>query len=230
MIPGMTNRAPLAPDEWYHCFNRGVDKRRVFESRKDYERFIQALYLCNNTKRAHWDDIDKKSHTEILLKGRGKPLVSIAAYSLMPNHFHLLIKSVEENGISKFMQKLGVAYTMYFNKKNGRNGNLFTRPFRSRHVVDDRYFRRVVQYIHLNAAELFEPGWKEGRVKDFSNFKKQLCRYAYSSLPDYEQVSRTERALLDKDALGFVKDSLPNFSAILEDAAKYYRELRWTNR
>ena len=83
----------------------------------------------------------------------------ILAYCLMPNHFHLLLQDAlpAGGGISKFMQKVGTAYTMYFNASRERAGNLFVKPFRSKHVSDDRYFKRVAQYIHFNPIELMEP-------------------------------------------------------------------------
>lgn len=226
----MGNRAPIAPDEWYHCYNRGVDKRRVFEDKKDYERFLQALYICNDSKRAHWDDLREFSHHEILLRDRSEPLVDIVAYSLMPNHFHLLLKSLQEKGIEKFMQKLGIAYTMYFNKKNKRVGNLFMRPYRSRHVTDDRYFKRLAQYIHLNAAELFEHGWKQGHIKNISLLKKRLLQYPYSSFTDYVNFTRPETYILAADVQELIITEFPGTKKFLSEAAAYYRDLNWSNK
>jgi len=226
----MTNRAPLAPEEWYHCYNRGVDKRRVFYTPQDYKRFIQALYLCNNTDPAHWDDVQGQPYEKVFQRKRGGQLVEIAAYSLMPNHFHLLIKSAHEKGIAKFMQKLGIAYTMYFNKKNERTGNLFMRPFRSRYVFDDRYFQKVVQYIHLNAVELFEPAWKEGVIEDFAKLRSQLNRYAYSSLPDYLDIPRCEKDILHPKAFALIQETRPDLEVLLPETAEYYRTLSWANR
>src|SRR3989344_8357266 len=156
-------RVPFQIDEWYHCYNRGIDKRTVFESEDDAERFLQLLYLANSPEEVRLCDLSS-STDKILERPRARTLVSVGAYCLMPNHYHLLLKEIADGGISRFMQKLGTAYTMYFNKKYKRVGNLLTKPFRARHVGEDRSFQRVVDYIHCNAAELTEAGWKKGEV------------------------------------------------------------------
>ena len=149
------NRKPFAPDEWYHCYSRGVDKRTTFESPREYKRFIELLYLCNSEEPIHRSNLLNKTNEEILSVLRGAPLVSIGAYCLMPNHFHLLLKDLSEegDGISRFMQKLGTAYTMFFNTSRERTGNLFVKPFRSKHIKDDEYLKRVTQYIPFNPIE-----------------------------------------------------------------------------
>lgn len=221
----MGNRPAFGVDEWYHCYNRGVDRRRTFESQTDYRRFVQLLYLCNSKTKIHRSDLFTHSHQEILSKERGEPLVAIAAYTLMSNHFHLLIREIEEDGISAFMQKIGIAYTMYFNIKHERNGNLFVKPFRSRHIDNDEYLKYVAQYIHLNPAELFEPEWKNGRVKNISSLRKYLESYQWSSLPDYYGEIRLERGVLDHKTLETIGNDLPPLGEILGEASAYYREL-----
>ena len=125
--------------------------------------------------------------------------MAIGAYCLMSNHYHLLLKEITKGGITHFMRKLGTAYTMYFNKKYKRTGNLMTKPFRSRHVNDDRYFQRVVDYIHCNPAELIEFEWKNGTVHNIDNLEKKLLKYRYSSFPDYNRIKRDTRAIISGD-------------------------------
>ena len=91
----MVQRAdPFAPDEWYHCYNRGVDKRIVFTNPKDYERFLMLLYACNSREPIHISNIYRGKTLVDLLEAvdRKKTLVDIGAYCLMPNHFHLLVR------------------------------------------------------------------------------------------------------------------------------------------
>jgi len=217
----MGNRIPFAYDEWYHCYTRGVDKRQVFKDKNDYERFVQLLYLLNSEKPIRRSDIFKKTTSEILLMERKLPIVAIGAYCLMGNHFHILLKELKEGGISKFMRTLGIAYAMYFNIKNERVGNLFVKPFRSKHVNDDRYFKYIIQYVHLNAAEIFEPQWKKGVVNTL-NLESKITDYQYSSLKDYYGVDRVERRILDPETFAWVKDELPPLKEILVEAAEYY--------
>jgi putative transposase len=219
-------RQPFAPGEWYHCYTRGIDKRTVFHDKGDRNRFLEALYLCNSIKTIERDNIKHLPHSEILQRERKGPLVGIGAYALMPNHFHILLKEVEEGGTAKFMQKVGTSYAMYYNLKYEHIGNLFVKPFRSKHVADDRYLRRVISYIHLNSVELFEPGWKEGRVKNFIALKKFLEQYQYSSLPDYLGNKRPERSLLDWVSIkNLLSEHVPPLKKLLPEMASYYQEL-----
>ena len=218
------NRVPFGVDEWYHCYTRGVDKRRTFQSAADYRRFMQILYLANSADPVHRSNLGE-SHHAVFTKKRGVPLVAIAAYCIMPNHFHLLIREVREGGIVKFMQKVGTSYAMYFNIKNQRVGNLFVKPFRSRHIDGDNYWHSVAQYIHLNPAEIYDPKWKEGRIRNMSDLEQWLMQYPYCSLTDYANTPRTESVILDIEASSVIRDATPPLRSILGDAQEYYRNL-----
>src|SRR3989344_2853321 len=132
----MATRNPCSTGEWYHCYNRGVDKRVVFTEPDDYQRFITLLYTCNGTKQV-WISNPTYHNLSSFLEDdidRGGPLVEIGAYALMPNHPHLVLKQMMDNGIARFMQKVFTGYTMYFNIKNERTGALFAGTYKYRHV------------------------------------------------------------------------------------------------
>lgn len=227
-------RVPFVEKEWFHCYTRGVEGRTTFETAGDYSRFMQSLYLCNSSESIRRDDIKRITPLDLYTHLRRESLVDIGAYCLMPNHFHLLLRSRLEGGITRFMQKVGTAYTMYFNIKNKRVGSLFITPFRSKHIPEDVYFKRVAQYIHLNPVELFEPDWKKGldfvtARRRLAVTEKRLRDYPYSSLVEYEKIKglskRPERAILDAEAFDFIKEGLPPLTSMLENAALYYQEL-----
>ena len=209
-------------EEWYHCFNRGIDKRTVFGNEDDANRFLMILYLANGTYPVDIFSSHKPTLGRILKEDRGAQIVSIGAYCLMPNHFHLLIKEISEGGITSFMRKLGTAYAMYFNARNGRIGNVFLRPFRSKHVRDDVYFQKVLEYIHCNPAELFEPGWKSGKIRDRKMLQSKLLQYPYSSLRAYTDATHQD-PILSKDGFA-IADQLP-LLRMLKMANEYYSEL-----
>ena len=129
---------------------------------------------------------------------RGEPLVAIGAYCLMPNHFHLLVKEISAGGISKFMEKLGTGYSMYFNKKNGRTGFLFQGNFKAEHVDSDEYLKYLFAYIHLNPVKLIEAEWKETGIRDKQRAQKYLGQYRYSSYRDYLGEGTDESLILSK--------------------------------
>jgi len=104
-------KTPFVAGEFYHIYNRGNSKQKIFHDKKDYERFVKLLYFSNSNKSFEFRNIAGK----LFELNRGKILVSIGAYCLMPNHFHILVSQKENGSISKFMQKLTTAYSMYYN-------------------------------------------------------------------------------------------------------------------
>lgn len=213
---------PFAPDEWYHCFNRGVDKRIIHTSPEDYERFLSLLYACNSSESIHVSNLRQgKTLVELIAsQARGTPLVSIGAYCLMPNHFHLLLREHDYGGITSFMRRLGTGYTMYFNLKYERVGALFQGAFKSRRINTDQYFNRAVSYIHANPAELIEPEWKSGDIVDVDHVEEFLTAYKYSSFPDFIS-ERPESSLIDKEPVNELLEAEQSFTRLLEEARIY---------
>ncbi|MSU54711.1 MAG: hypothetical protein EXS48_02685, partial [Candidatus Staskawiczbacteria bacterium] len=162
----MLRKDPFITGEYYHIYNRGIDKRVIFKSKKDYERFVMLLYIANsNSDSFHLDNLinrQNKKFNEILSLGKNNPLVSIGAWCLMPNHFHLLVKQEVDGGITKFMRKIGTGYSMFFNIKYERSGSLFGGPFKSKLIgIDDDYMKHLFGYTHINPIEIHFPNWKE---------------------------------------------------------------------
>lgn len=150
----------FAKNEYYHIFNRGVDKRQIFMGDADFKRFLIAMDLLNDEqdgKLIAWRDF-KRNHPNAELSDFlklnfrvRKPLVETIAYCLNPNHYHFLIAQIAENGIGKFMHKLGTSYTKYFNEKNNRTGALFQGTFKSTHLKSNGLLIRMSAYINSNS-------------------------------------------------------------------------------
>lgn len=193
----MSRPFSFSEGEYYHVFNRGVEKRLVFTSPNDKSRFQKLLYLCNGTEAVHLSTVREIfSGIPVYQINRGKPITAIGAYCLMGSHFHLLIRELVDGGISQFMQKLMTAYTMYFNIRNERSGSLFEGRFRARHAHSDEYLKYLYSYIHLNPVEHIEPAWRNKGIKNMPRVKKYLKDYRHSSFPDYLKVTRPEFAIL----------------------------------
>ena len=108
----MARGVVFAPGEFYHLYNRGTDKRRIFTSAADYRRFLLLMYLCNQ-KRPVIVKTQGRTLEEAALSRIGDPLVDIVSYCLMPNHFHIIAREIDEGGISKFIQKLITGYKLF---------------------------------------------------------------------------------------------------------------------
>lgn len=183
-------REPLLVENFYHIYNRGVDKRTIFEEPADYLRFLFALYLFNDSESLELS-LSKINPHELLLQREAsneqQRLVDIAHWSCMPNHFHLLLRQREDGGISRFMQKVGTGYTMYFNVKNERVGSLFQGTFKSKLVKKDEYFACLASYIPLNPLEFYFPSWKAQGIPpaELKKVKQALKDYRWTSFRDY---------------------------------------------
>lgn len=193
----MTTRTiSLAVGEFYHLYNRGVDKRTIYLDSHDYRRFIELMYLCNSSTAINVRNIHKDLTTVFDFEA-GDPLVAIGAYCLMPNHFHILATPLVEGGLSTFMGKLGTGYSMYFNKKFKRTGALFQGTFKSEHASRDEYLKYLYAYIHLNPVKLINKDWKEQGIKDAAKSFDFAASFQYSSLPDYLGKLREEKAIIN---------------------------------
>jgi len=122
------------------------------------------------------------------------------------------------------MQKLGTSYSMYYNTKYQHIGNVFIKPFRAKHIEKDDYFQHVVQYIHLNPVEIFEPQWKQAKVRDMKGLGAKLRGYRYSSFQDHAGIERPENSIVDASVFGLVSER-PIAERMLHEAAEYYQEL-----
>ena len=174
----------------YHIYNRGVEKRKTFLDQKDYLRFIHDLFELNDEAPVqnvlyYFDPKSMEVQPRYIWgkeRHKRKLLVEILVFTLMPNHYHLLVKQKAKNGIVRFMQKLGTGYAMYFNQKYERVGALFQGRFKAVRVENDAHFLHLPHYIHTNPLELKYGGstsinWKQGI--------KYLQNYRWSSFPDY---------------------------------------------
>ena len=133
----------FSESEYYHCYNRGVDSRKIFTNQQDYTYFLKTLRNFNTS--------------EVLGKLRLQenrepinPPVTILSYCLLPNHYHLVLRCNDGPGLSKYMQRVSGGYTMYFNQKDNRSGSLFQGPFKAKHLQTDQDLRQVLAYVHNN--------------------------------------------------------------------------------
>lgn len=141
-------KQPLITGEYYHVYNRGVDKRDIFKNKKDVYRFIESMLEFNRIDIIGSLRDFKKNSPEP--KALARPIVAIVAYCLNPNHFHFVLKQLVDGGIAKFMQKLQAGYTYYFNIKNSRTGSLFQGTFKSQLMSNETYFNKIIGYVNKN--------------------------------------------------------------------------------
>jgi putative transposase len=207
---------PFTNGEYYHIYNRGVEKRTIFSTPKNYQRFLdicayysyehpplrysQLLNLTPVMRKQALDTHEAKSQ-----------IVAIAAFVLMPNHFHILMTQQANNGITDFMRRISDSFTKYFNKTQKRVGPLFQGRFKAVHIESDEQLIHVSRYIHLNP-------YKDRLVSSFDDLQK----YTWSSLPLYLKKSHSH---IHPDIILTHFHSLEEYIEFLRNQADYQRTL-----
>jgi putative transposase len=133
-----------APGALHHIIVRGIEQRRIFRDDIDRERFLERLGA-----------ITTETHTPCL------------AWSLLPNHFHLLLKTGSVP-IATVMRRLLTGFAIAFNRRHSRHGHLFQNRYKSILCQEDTYLKELVRYIHLNPL-------RAGVVRDLN----ELGTYRY---------------------------------------------------
>ncbi len=133
-----------ADKQYYHIYNRGVNKSDIFLDGQDYSVFLSLLkrHLSKEPAYDKYHRPFKHIHND----------VALLTYCLMPNHFHLLVLNVHEKGVKELMQSVATAYARYFNRRYDRVGPVFQSNFKASHIDSDQYLQHISRYIHLNPS------------------------------------------------------------------------------
>lgn len=226
--------------EIYHIVSRGLDNNLIFKDVSDYYRGIFSIYEFNNAnaitirdRRLAREHIKK---LEAANRGRASDIsadlnidkrdkfVEVLCFCFMPNHIHLLVKQLKDNGITKFMSKIGTGYAGYFNRKYKRNGYVFQNRFRSIHIKDDNQLKTVFNYIHANPISLVEPGWKEKGINNLKEVVKFLEDYKWSSYQDYIGV-KNFNSVTDRGFMSEFMGGVDGCRMSIRDWIEYKKEL-----
>ena len=210
----------FANEEYYHIYNRGVDKREVFCDQKDYERFLESMQEFNREDpigslyEKYLREKKRLNPHNGDLASRNNPLVEMVAYCLNPNHFHLILKQLTDKGISKFMLKLSTGYTAYFNQKNKRSGSLFQGPFKAIHIDSNEYLLHLSVYVNKNN---FIHGYG-----GLASTKVSLIEWPYSSYLDY--IRKRNGKICNKNAILSQFRSSDDYEKFVEKNSLHVKE------
>ena len=212
----------IAPDEYYHICNRGVNKQIIFHNTGDYLRFLfLILYFQSSLKIEHLGRVVKDfsemfGQHSVLTTGYEKEIlkkrmVELVAFCIMPNHFHLIVKELEEGGIAAYMQRVLNAYAKYYNTKYEKSGHVFQGPYRAVHVTNDSQLLYLSSYIHRNPREI-------------SKWTNREDQYEWSSYQDFITKDRWSGLLLSEIILGQFKNKGKYKEFVKTSPAKLFEE------
>ena len=206
----------FANGEIYHVFNQSVGNLEIFTRNTElmrildlisYYRFPQTIRYSQYKKLSK--DAKEKYRTDF---EKLTPLIEIYAFSLMPDHYHLLLRQIIDDGIKTFTSNFQNAYAKYFNTKKTRSGSVFSNPFKAKWIENDEIFLHVSRYIHLNP------------VTSYIIKIDELSNYPWTSYSDY--VSGKTTSLINTKLLIGIAGSIRKYQEFVKNQVDYQRKLQ----
>lgn len=137
----------LEKDCYYHIYNRGINGTTIFENDTNKLYFLKQLAKYSKDK------------------------ISIFAYCLMNNHFHLVIRlNSEEKEVTQAFSNLFNSYAKAFNKQVNRTGSLFEKHFKRIKLKDENYLKQLIVYAHLNPKHHFDLDFKSFQFSSYQTY------------------------------------------------------------
>jgi putative transposase len=205
-MPGKNAIKIYVEDGYYHIYNRGVEKRLIFQDKMDYSVFLAYLsdyllpkdvsQLSQKLASVSISPEEKEKVLKLLRIKNFSQEITLLAYCLMPNHFHLFIKQKSAGSIDKFMRSLCTRYVTYFNRKNERVGALFQGVYKAVLVTNEGQYLHLSRYIHKQSLSL------QG---------ESLQGLSLSSYPEYIGTRNT-LWVHPQEILSFFSKTNPSFS------------------
>jgi putative transposase len=209
----------LVRDQVYHIFNRGVARANIFYFINDFKRFLELInyYRNENTpvSYSHFKKLEaiKQKDISAYLGKKNNLHVEILAFCLMDNHYHFLIKQVNDIGIRTFVSNIQNSYAKYFNTKHKRVGPLFQPVFKSVRIESDDQLLHVSRYIHLNPVTSYKINIQE------------INKYYWSSIASYIPSHNIAYTFVNPNLILDQFKEKYFYQRFLNDQADYQRQL-----
>lgn len=205
----------LITGEIYHVFNKTVASEQVFVPKRNFLRALDSVSFYRfpqKLKYSRFKVLSQEAKEEYLKISEGaKPLVEILAYAFMPNHYHFLLQQLSDKGVSTFISNFQNSFAKYINLKEGREGSLFKRPFKSKRITADEELVHVSRYIHLNPVTSY--------LIEF----KDLENYDHTSYSFY--LGKKKPGLISIDKILQIFKSPERYEKFIFDQVDYHRKL-----
>lgn len=204
---------------YYHIFNKTIDNKKIFTDDQNKQLFldIARFYRSGGVNISFSKYLRLPNELQYLWN---KKIISkkyfrviVLAYSLMPNHFHFLLKQISDHGVQSFMADLANSFTRFLNIKFERKGPLFLPRFHSAVIKSHEQLIHTSRYIHTNH-------YSSGLVKTIGD----IDAYNWCSYPDY--VKRRKPYVTDTDfLLGLFNNDKKKYRKFVESNAEYQKTL-----
>lgn len=219
-MPGRNH--PIITGGVYHVFNKTIDKKEIFSDKNICEKFIEtiAYYRSSATvmrlSKFHKLSPDIKNYYQKQIEDKKRFRIYILAFSLMPNHYHLLVKQKENQGISAFVSNIQNSITKYFNVINKRVGPILLHRFKSKPIMNEEQLKHVSRYIHLNC-------YSGGLVNNLT----EISNYSWSSFNEYINPNLKKGICQKNIILSLFNNDCVRYKKFVLDNADYQRTLEY---
>lgn len=204
----------LVNEEYYHIFNRSIQKEEIFKNNNLLTRTINLIQFYRFPQKLRYSFfIRLKAELQdayLFQLKNTEPLVDIYSYSLMPNHYHLLLKQLQDKGIEKFISNFQNSFAKYFNLLKSNTGPVFQCPFKSKLISNESEFLHVSRYIHLNP------------VTSYLITIEELDSYPWTSFPSY--TNKSHNFINTKPIIEICGSSF-KYSKFVKNRADYQKRL-----
>ena len=170
-MPSKNTIKTYVEKSYYHIYNRGINKERIFLDAQDYKTFLSYLKLYLSPVSLQGDSSQVKAAPSKQLKNYTDQ-IKLNAYCLLSNHFHLLVWQDDFDRINFFMRSLATKFSRYFNRKYDRLGPVFQSVYKAVLIESENQLLYLSKYIHRNPLDVLPA-------------RSLLAGYKYSSYPNY---------------------------------------------
>ncbi len=196
-----------------HIIIRAVENRPIFNNENDCSRFIYQMYSGNlgrsafNVYRRNLifiaDNLlfGKPTPWKLVNNKRTAPIADVLSFALVSDHAHFILSPNSEDGISRYVHKIKVSFSKYYNASHNREGILFNRSFKSAPLKTTSEIEAAIRYVNVKCPlDVYNSDWKSG-LENWQEAFNFLKKYKYSSYADLFHERSSEiisKAILEK--------------------------------
>jgi len=196
----MRRKTIFTKDGIYHLFNRTIAKFAIFNYENSAERFLDLIDYCNDSaEKPSFSKIQNYERSKIVGQTENHRVVKILAYSLMPNHYHLVLKQLTDHSVSEYLGRVDNSMSKYVNQVIDRKGPLWESRFKSVQINSEEQLKHSVRYTHLNPTTdnlVSKPeDWKYSSYRDFINGRiplKAVSELAFGNIDNFRRFHENQ--------------------------------------
>ena len=208
-------KTSIVPGEFYHVYNKSVGSEKIFLSEFNIKQALKRVHYYKfkrNLKYVDYVKIKENRSDASLSNKQQDPLVIIYAYSIMPNHYHFVVKELKKEGLRSFISNFQMSFAWFYNSRNKRSGSVFQGRFKAKHIQSIEQLLHLIRYVHLNPVTAY--------LCDFKDLSNSLRTSYYEYVTDNHKNSIVDTKFVMKHF-----NSIKDFKVFHKNQVEYQRSL-----